>query len=197
MNDDPERGHPRPGHRDPGDPEPGHPEPGHPTPIPKGWLPSPVPPEDAETWDLQVRRIMAAAAAQDADATRVDDPRRPFDGPLDRPLDPSLDRWSGVGHFWRHAAVLAAAAIALLFMVDLPEAAPRGTPASLSLGLMVAQGDPSALWAVSGVEADPVLALIAAQQADDANPTDGPGAADAPGGSAEESLNEAEGEFDG
>lgn len=163
-------------------PKHGQPEHGHPEPLPKSWLPSPLPPEDAATWDLQVRRIMAAAAVQDADATRIAHPRRPLDGPLDgpldRPLDRQPDRWSGVAGLWRHAAVLAAAAIALLFMVDPPEPGLRATSASPSLSLMVAQGDPAALWALSGIEADPLLVLIAAQQADDAEGEDEDGGTD-------------------
>ncbi|MEX2048541.1 MAG: hypothetical protein WEB90_03090 [Gemmatimonadota bacterium] len=68
---------------------------------------------------------------------------------------------SEVGSWWRPAAALAAAAVAVLLWSD-PHirTEPAHTAAEMALGLVASDGDPVALWAALGVSADPVLALL-------------------------------------
>jgi hypothetical protein len=61
---------------------------------------------------------------------------------------------------------LAAAAAIVAFAADRarPVQSERGQP-SLPLAMLAADGDPAVLWQSVGIEADPVLALIALQDA--------------------------------
>jgi hypothetical protein len=119
-------------------------------PLPRGWLPEASAPRAAPEWDIQLQRILAAA-------------------------EPSLQQiecahhtdvtWSMVlGSWWRSAAAIAAAAV-LLLLLDRTDTAGRASAAdALPLSVMVAAGEPFALWESLGIAADPVLALITLQQ---------------------------------
>jgi len=119
-----------------------------PGPVPREWLPEAMPPEGHPVWELKVARIMATAGAELG---------RLADG-----AGASRASWlSEMGNWWRPAAALAAAALALLATVDDPRSAsPAIPPQAVSLGLIVADGNPTALWAALGVPADPVLAIL-------------------------------------
>lgn len=129
-------------------------EDGAPRPLPRAWLPDPHPPEGAPEWNARVGGIMVAAG-------------------------PELQRlgsrhaaaevtWSSVmGLWWKPAAALAAAAAALLFLTEHPGAVPESPQGSLALILVAADGDPVTLWGALGIQADPVLALIAIQEQGD------------------------------
>ncbi|MGH7477662.1 MAG: hypothetical protein ACRELD_15455 [Longimicrobiales bacterium] len=72
--------------------------------------------------------------------------------------------WPSVmGLWWKPVAALAAAATALLLLVGRPASLPAPAQDSLALSLIAAEGDPVTLWGAFGIQADPVLALIAFQ----------------------------------
>lgn len=120
-----------------------------PRPLPRDWLPEAAPSESDPRWEFRAQRIVAAA-------------------------EPSLrglgewryvvDAWSTrLGAWWKPAAVLATAAAALFVVLDpsgIREASDHG---SLPLSVVAAEGEPFALWEAAGIDADPVLALIAMQ----------------------------------
>jgi hypothetical protein len=121
---------------------------GVPEPLPRNWLPEPLPADGEPAWELRVDRIMTS-------------------------LEPGLGRlatlarstaapwWEVMGSWWRPAAGMAAAAAALLLFAA-RQAPPTGAGGdAVTLGLIATGGDPVAIWAASGIEADPVLALIA------------------------------------
>jgi hypothetical protein len=75
-------------------------------------------------------------------------------------LHPALPWTSVLGSWWRGAAALAAAAAALLLLVP-GEPVQEAAAGALPLSVVATEGDPAALLAGLGVEADPVLAWIA------------------------------------
>jgi hypothetical protein len=119
-------------------------------PLPRDWLPDASAPDGAPEWDVTLQRILAAAEPslrQLQDASTASDVT-----------------WSAVlGSWWKPAAAIAAAA-ALLLLLDGRDTEDRAAQGVLPLSVMAAQGDPFALWQSLGIEADPVLALIALQQ---------------------------------
>jgi len=119
-----------------------------PEPLPKEWLPEPLPADGEPAWELRVGRIMTS-----------------LETGLDRlaatPPSDATPWWEVMGSWWRPAAGVAAAAAALLLLAT-RQAPPIGKAQdAVTLGLIAAGGDPVAIWAASGAEADPVLALIA------------------------------------
>ena len=123
-------------------------EPALPDPVPRGWLPDALPPDGDPAWDTHVARILAAAQPELARlaSARVGEGAAPW--------------WSEMGKWWRPAAALAAAATAVLLLVVERPAGPSAPPETVALTLIAAEGDPVALWAMLGVRADPVLALL-------------------------------------
>jgi hypothetical protein len=112
-------------------------------PLPREWLPEAVAPEGDAVWEARAERIVGAAESEWA---RFDARTTPW--------IPAIGGWL------RPAVALAAGAAALLFAVS--DRVARAVPAAdaLALGVVVANGDPAALWAALGVSADPVLALL-------------------------------------
>jgi hypothetical protein len=97
------------------------------------------------------RRIMAAAE-QELRALE----RRRFET---RGFTPSrATRW------WKPAAALALAATVLLLSLMRPPGLAESQPESILLRLVASDGDPVSLWNSLGIQADPVLALIAIQE---------------------------------
>jgi hypothetical protein len=123
-------------------------------PLPRDWLPSPQPPEESPEWEAKVERIMAAV---DSEAYELEE----------RPGSVSSAGWRAFGRWWKPAAALAAAVVSLFIAMERPGASPDPTPSALPLDLMVRAGDPVAAWEASleafGIQADPVLAIIAFQ----------------------------------
>jgi hypothetical protein len=117
-----------------------------PAPLPRGWLPEATPREGTPLWEITVVRVMAATEMR---ASTLLDLRPPSAWP------------SVLGSWWRPAAALAAAAAALLWMIPTEPSSPLPGAGELPLSVMATKGDPAALLAGLGVEADPVLALIA------------------------------------
>jgi len=117
-------------------------------PLPRKWLPEPLPADGETAWELRVDRIMTS-------------------------LEPGLSRlaalsrlettpwWEVMGSWWRPAAGMAAAAAVLLLFAARQAPPTEGDPDAVTLGLIATSGDPVAIWATSGADADPVLALIA------------------------------------
>lgn len=123
---------------------------GMPRPLPRDWLPEATPPDDHPYWEARADRIIAAA-------------------------EPSLRRrgersvgdatWSTrLGSWWKPAAVIATAAAALFILLDPIGRLEESSEGSLPLNVMAAEGEPFALWNAAGIDADPVLALIAMQE---------------------------------
>jgi len=129
-------------------------EDGAPQPLSRRWLPDPHPPEGAPQWDARVDRIMAAA---DLELRRL----------TNRRAAARATWWSVMGLWWKLAAALAAGAAALLLLIERPAAFQEPAQGSLSLSLVAAEGDPVTLWGAFGIQADPVLALIAIQKQGD------------------------------
>jgi hypothetical protein len=115
--------------------------------LPQGWLPDPNPSEGDPKWDEKIERIMAAAGPE----LRTLRSRRSA---------AEVTWWSRMGLWWKPAASLAAASTALVLLVERPASA-EPPPGSLALGFVVSDGDPVTLWGALGIQADPVLALIA------------------------------------
>lgn len=123
-------------------------------PLPLGWLPDPQPAEGDPKWDERIEGILAAAGPE----LRTLRSRR---------STAEVIWWSGMGLWWKPAAALAAASAALLLLVGRPAVFPGPSPGSIPLGLVASAGDPVMLWRALGVQADPVLALIAIQEQSD------------------------------
>lgn len=122
-----------------------------PRPLPRDWLPDATPPDAAAEWAVRVQRIMAAA--------------EPALAKLGNRDDSSDAGWPvELGSFWRPAAAVATAATLLLVVADKPRAVRESGYDGLPLSLMAAEGQPVALWEGLGIDADPVLALIALQE---------------------------------
>jgi hypothetical protein len=118
-------------------------------PLPREWLPDAIAPEDAPEWELALQRIVAAAEPE---------LRQLASGSSERDLS-----WATVlGSWWKLAGSLGAAAVVLLLAVGRPGT--RADSGALPLRVVAAAGEPFALWESLGIEADPVLALIALQE---------------------------------
>jgi hypothetical protein len=140
-----------------------------PDPVPRHWLPDALPQDDDPAWETHVARILAASEPGLARlaAAGVGDGAAPW--------------WSEMGKWWRPAAALAAAATAALLLVVERPAGPSAPPDTVALTLIASEGDPVALWAMLGVRADPVLALLAFEE-HDGFPDDSPSSIHPPGG---------------
>jgi hypothetical protein len=117
-----------------------------PEPIPRDWLPEPTAPASEEVlWERRLRSLMHSADARLAS------------------LREGAPSWREIlGAWWRPAAgltVAASLALALLFGAGSTNAEP--SPGDVALAAAVSGGEPAALWAALGSEADPVLAVIA------------------------------------
>ena len=114
------------------------PDDNEPRPLPRTWLPDATAPEDAPEWEARLERIAVLT-------------------------EPALWKlagsWTSLLVPWWKPAVLLAAAAALAVAVS-----PDGQDASLPLSVIARDGGPLVLWERVGVEADPVLALIALGQ---------------------------------
>jgi hypothetical protein len=122
-----------------------------PSPIPRSWLPEPSPPEGGARWEAGVQRVLAAA--------------EPVLGRLRAPAFEIEAAWTAMlAAWWKPAALLAAAAAALLLVLDPPHAPAATDSGALPLSVIAADGEPAAMWAGLGIEADPVLALIALRE---------------------------------
>jgi hypothetical protein len=129
-------------------------EDGVPRALPRDWLPDPQPPEGAPMWEARTRRIMAVAGPE---LRRLRSGGSPDE----------VTWWSRTGLWWKPAAALAAASTALLLLVGRPAVFPEPPPGSIPLGLVASDGDPVTLWRALGIQADPVLALIAIRKQGD------------------------------
>ena len=118
-----------------------------PRPLPREWLPAASAPEDAPEWKDRAARIVAAA--------------EPALHSLENQASAAgVTVASLLGSLWKPAAAILAAAAALLVILD--PASPRDSgPGWSPLSIVAAAGEPFALWEGLGIEADPVLALIA------------------------------------
>lgn len=119
-----------------------------PEPLPREWLPAPLGPAgaDAAPWEARLQRLAAAA------------------GPaLARLRARPLPWWSVLAARWKPLAGAAAATAAGLTLVLYLTASPAPRPAAgaPTISAVVSGGEPAALWAALGAQADPALALIA------------------------------------
>ena len=121
-----------------------------PAPLPREWLPRATPPEGGPDHEAMVARVMAAA--------------EPALGRLGK-ARPREAAWPAVlGSWWRPAAALAAVAAALLLLSDAVPGERQPDAGAVPLSLLASRGDPGAFLEQLGIEADPVLALIALQE---------------------------------
>ncbi len=121
-----------------------------PRPLPRDWLPDATTPEGAPEWEVRLERIVSAA--------------EPMLGMRGKRGSEIGVAWSTIGSWWKPAAALATAAAASLFMLYPPKTLRDSGHGWLPLSVMAAEGEPFALWEGLGIDADPVLALIALQQ---------------------------------
>jgi hypothetical protein len=124
---------------------------GGPKPLPRDWLPPPQPREGDPEWNRRFARVMSAAEPE----LRKIGNRQPA---------ASSVGWFWIARWWKPAAGLAVASIALLIITDGWVIEPQPPASSIALRLVAADGDPVALWSEIGVRADPVLARIALQE---------------------------------
>jgi hypothetical protein len=120
-------------------------------PLPGKWLPdSPVvPPEDDAYWERRLDALMTEADPKLASYRRVPVVRRSWLETL------------AVG--WRPAAAgaFALAASVILALALGAGGAPAPGPQAVVLSAIVNEGTPASLWQGAGIEADPILALLA------------------------------------
>jgi len=120
-------------------------------PLPRDWLPEATAPEAAPEWEVRAERIVAAA-----------EPTLRRLGERGSEIEVT---WSAMlGSWWKPAAAMATAAAALLVMFDLPGILRDTGHGELPLSVVAADGEAFALWQGLGIDADPVLALIALQE---------------------------------
>lgn len=124
-------------------------------PLPRGSLPDSLPLDGDPKWEESVERIMAAAGP----GLRTLGSRRSA---------AAVTWWSSVGLWWKSAAVLAAASLALFLLVGRGVRSSEPPPSSIPVALVASDGDAVMLWEIFGVQADPVLALIALREQRDA-----------------------------
>lgn len=120
-------------------------------PLPRSWLPVPLPSAADPAWDDRVEGIMAAAAPELHSLAR-------------KRSTGAVRQWSGIEAWSVPAVAIAAASVALMLIVKGPKNLRDAPPGSIPLGLIAAGGNPAILWSSLGIEADPVLALIAVQE---------------------------------
>jgi hypothetical protein len=120
----------------------------HADPLPTDWLPEALPPEGDSVWDSRTERILAMA-----ERNRT----------VRESVGSVAASWpSEMGGWLTPAAALAAAALALAFLTSSPpRIEPSPTADAMALGIVASDGEPAALWAALGVQADPVLARLA------------------------------------
>lgn len=120
-------------------------------PLPRDWLPSsPVrAARDVEYWDAQARSVAAAAEPTLARYRAYPQGRLPW--------------WHALGRSWRPAlaGALAAAAGLLLALGLGADRRPAPHAGDVALAAVASAGEPAALWAARGEEADPILAFLA------------------------------------
>jgi hypothetical protein len=122
-------------------------------PLPRSWLPTPQAPEGDTIWDVRAERIMTTAAELRSRSERRS------------PVAPTP--WQLVGLWWKAAAVAAVAAV-VVFILETDRSARAAPPSgAIPLTVVASAGDPATLWEAFGVDAHPVLALIALQGRDD------------------------------
>ncbi len=126
-------------------------------PLPRDWLPEAAPAEGAPEWELGVRRIVAAAEARLLASRQPRTTARPP---------------AGLGDYMIPGAALAAAA-ALVLALGLSRLPRQPASGGLILSVVAGGGSPDALWRGLGVDADPVLALIALEAGGDLAGADG------------------------
>jgi hypothetical protein len=116
-------------------------------PLPREWLPDGVEAEGHEVWEARTARVLAFTSLE---WRRAEGRAR------------AMPWLTEVGHWVGPAAALAAAAAALLLVGSNRAATLGRTPQAdaVALSLVATGGDPVALWAALGVNADPVLALL-------------------------------------
>jgi hypothetical protein len=116
--------------------------------LPAEWLPSPSAAHEDASWDAMRTSIVAEA------------------GPVLRSLsDESNDdvAWiDTLGTWWTGAAAVLAVAAAVLLVVR-PVAPTAARAPDVALNTIATEGRPVALWTSFGIDADPVLALMAYQ----------------------------------
>jgi hypothetical protein len=112
-------------------------------PIPREWLPDGIEPEGDAVWEARAARVVARTELEWRRSVVRTRPTLSF---------------AEMGGWFTPAAALAAAAAALLLAVGNGSQAPSNDARALSM--VVAEGDPVALWAALGVSAHPVLALL-------------------------------------
>ena len=133
--------------RQPDDDMPNPPDDAMTNPLPRSVLPDPQPPTGDPVWRERLDRVMTAA-------------RPELERLGSRGAAAAMSRWSALGLWWKPAAVLAAASSALVLLTEPPGT--RDEPGgSVALRFVASEGDPVTLWGMLGIEADPVLALIA------------------------------------
>ena len=115
--------------------------------VPRDWLPDPQPRDGDTIWEARVERIMAAAAEFRSGNERLS----------------AVDRttWQLIALWWRPAAVVALAATVLFLVVGRRGGRAELPPRAIPLNVVASYGDPVTLWEAFGVQAHPVLALIA------------------------------------
>lgn len=121
-----------------------------PDPLPRQWLPDPVGPAhpaDEAPWEARLQGLMAAAEPT-----------------LARLRASAIPWWSVLAAWWRPLVSAAALGAAAAGLALLPRVPPRRTvttaAGTATLSVVVGNGEPAALWAGVGAEADPALALI-------------------------------------
>jgi len=139
------------------EPRPGAGPHGPAAPLPRDWLPEAAPAEGAPEWELGVRRIVAAAEARRLASRQPRAVARPP---------------AGLGTYMIPGAALAAAA-ALVLALGLSRLPRQPAPGGLILSVVAGGGSPDALWRGLGVDADPVLALIALEAGGEPDGADG------------------------
>jgi hypothetical protein len=118
--------------------------------LPGEWLPAPLPAADAQEWSVRRERIVRCAEPA------LETLRACGSYSVAEPID-ALAAW------WKPAVGLAAAAALVLFTLEMrrPDS---DIDHSLALSFLAADGSPVALWNAAGIQADPVLALVALQE---------------------------------
>lgn len=133
-------------------------------PLPREWLPGPVPAEGAGEWEALARRIGTAASPSLGRLSGGEVTAAPTPDDLRPGVAGSDDAWlAQLAAWWKPAAAFAAAAAIVLLITDRMLPVDDASHGSLPLALMAAHGDPAVLLRGMGVDADPVLALIALQ----------------------------------
>jgi hypothetical protein len=119
--------------------------------------------EDVAYWRLRLERLM-----EEADPV-LERYRRPSEAPASA----AVSWWQALSLWWRPAVAGAMGlAASIVLVVGLGSGrAPAGPPgaepdpAALVLSALASGGEPAALWQRAGIEADPLLALLALEPA--------------------------------